>query len=100
MSNIKNIWVYAHWKGMHEPECIGKLSAQSAKGRKAFSFTFDENWIASKKQLLLDPDISWYGGPQYPEKKENFGMFLDAMPDSWGRTLMKRRASVSSILED
>ncbi|GLU51266.1 hypothetical protein [Dyadobacter frigoris] len=43
---------------------------------------------------MLDPDIAWFGGVQYPNQKENFGIFLDSMPDTWGRTLMKRRASV------
>ena len=69
------------------------LSARQAKGKKAFSFEYDKQWIASKEQLLLDPDISWYPGAQYPNKKENFGILMDSMPDSWGRTLMKRRAA-------
>ena len=89
----KNILVYAHWVGMPEPKCIGILSAHQAKGRKAFSFEYDIHWINSKEQLLLDPDISWYTGPQFPVGKENFGIFLDSMPDTWGRTLMKRRAA-------
>ena len=57
-----DIIVYAHWAGMAEPKCVGVLSAQQAKGRKAFSFEYDEEWINSKEQLLLDPDISWYSG--------------------------------------
>lgn len=95
MADKTNIWVYAHWKGMMEPRCIGILSAQQAKGRKAFSFSYDKDWIASSEQLLLDPDIEWYTGQQYPIGKDNFGIFLDSMPDSWGRTLMKRRAVIS-----
>jgi serine/threonine-protein kinase HipA len=87
-----DIWVYAHWIGMGEPRCIGILSAQQAKGRKAFSFAYDKDWMASKEQRLLDPDISWFPGTQYPQSKENFGMFLDSMPDTWGRKLMMRRA--------
>ncbi len=90
--NKTDIWVFAHWRGMKEPRCIGILSAHQAKGRKAFSFEYDLDWIQSNEQLLLDPDIGWYTGPQFPEGKENFGMFLDSMPDRWGRTLMKRRA--------
>ena len=31
---------------------------------------------------------------QYPNGKENFGVFLDSMPDTWGRTLMKSRAAL------
>lgn len=92
MADKTDIWAYAHWKGMLQPRCIGILSAQQAKGRKAFSFSYDKDWIASSEQVLLDPDIEWFSGQQYPNGKENFGVFLDSMPDTWGRTLMKRRA--------
>lgn len=93
MAGKTDIWVYAHWVGMPEPKCIGVLSAQQAKGRKSFSFAYDSSWIASPEQILLDPEISWFTGAQYPNGKENFGVFLDSMPDTWGRTLMKRRAA-------
>ena len=96
MADKTDIWVYADWKGMASPKCIGILSAQQAKGRKAFSFSYDTNWISSQEQLLLDPDIAWYSGQQYPNGKENFGVFLDSMPDTWGRTLMKRRAAINA----
>jgi serine/threonine-protein kinase HipA len=93
MSVKTDITVYAHWQGMAEPKTIGLLSAQQAKGRKSFSFAYEPSWIASNEQLLLDPDIAWFTGPQYPSDKGNFGVFLDSMPDTWGRTLMKRRAA-------
>lgn len=89
----QDIYIYAHWKGLEEPQLMGVLSAMYAKGKKAFSFEYDKNWLKSKEQMLLDPDIQFYSGPQYPNNKENFGVFLDSMPDTWGRTLMKRRAS-------
>ena len=91
MSTKTNIYVYAHWKDMQDPKIIGILSAQQAKGKKAFSFEYDKNWLKTEQKFLLDPDIQLYGGPQYPNQKENFGIFLDSMPDTWGRTLMKRR---------
>lgn len=92
MTYIKtNIYVYAHWQEMKEPKIIGVLSAQQAKGKKAFSFEYDNDWLKTEQKFLLDPDIQLYGGPQYPNQKENFGIFLDSMPDTWGRTLMKRR---------
>ena len=96
MAEKTDIWVYAHWKGMIMPKCIGILSAQQAKGRKAFSFSYNSDWIYSEQQLLIDPDIAWYTGQQFPNVKENFGVFLDSMPDTWGRTLMKRRAALSA----
>ena len=89
-----DIWVYAHWVGMKDPKCIGILSAHFGKGRKTFSFEYDKDWISSQEQMLLDPDLGWYSGPQYPNNKDNFGIFLDSMPDSWGQTLMQRREPI------
>lgn len=91
MSTKTDIYVYAHWIGMQEPKIVGILSAQQAKGKKAFSFKYDKDWLKSGQKFLLDPDIQLYGGSQYPNQKENFGIFLDSMPDTWGRTLLKRR---------
>lgn len=93
VSTKTSIYVYAQWKEMSEPKIIGVLLAKQAKGKKAFRFEYDENWIKSEQKFLLDPDIQFYGGPQYPNQKENFGIFTDSMPDTWGRTLMKRRAA-------
>lgn len=94
MSNNKfDIYVYAHWVGMPEPQLIGTLAAHFAKGKKAFSFEYDKQWLKSGNQFLLDPDIQLYSGQQFPNGKENFGVFLDSMPDTWGRTLMKRRVA-------
>uniref|UniRef100_UPI00404A456C type II toxin-antitoxin system HipA family toxin n=1 Tax=Flavobacterium sp. TaxID=239 RepID=UPI00404A456C len=93
MSQKTDIYVYAHWQEMPEPKIIGILSAQQAKGKKALSFVYDKDWLKSEQKFLLDPDIQLYGGAQYPNQKENFGIFLDSMPDTWGRTLMKRRAA-------
>ena len=91
--NKTDIYVYADWIGMEEPKLIGVLSAQQAKGKKAFSFEYDTLWLKTGQKFLLDPDISLFSGSQYPNQKENFGIFLDSMPDTWGRTLMKRKAA-------
>ena len=91
-ANKIDVYVYAHWLGMPEPKCIGVLSAHQGKGRKSFSFEYDKDWLKSNKSFLLDPDIQYFSGPQFPVLKENFGIFLDSMPDTWGRTLLKRRA--------
>src|SRR5436190_1067164 len=78
---------------MPEPKCIGILSAHQGKGKKDFSFEYDKEWIKSKEQILLDPEIGWYSGPQFSNKEQNFGIFLDSMPDTWGKFLMKKRAA-------
>jgi len=88
-----DIWVYAHWKSMDQPQCLGVLSSGQSKGRTSFNFKYDDNWFKSTKRFQLDPDISWYSGPQFPTNKENFGVFTDSMPDTWGRKLLQRRAA-------
>ncbi|WP_232424810.1 HipA N-terminal domain-containing protein [Algoriphagus resistens] len=92
-----DIYVFAHWKGMPEPKLMGVLSAHHAKGKKAFSFEYDKAWIKSEQQLQIDPDIQFYSGAQFPNQKVNFGIFLDSMPDTWGRTLMKRRVAQQAL---
>lgn len=86
-----DIYVYADWQGLKGSMLMGVLSAHQAKGRKAFSFTYDKEWLKSGHQLQLDPDLQLFTGPQFATDKENFDIFLDSMPDTWGRTLMKRR---------
>ena len=88
-----DIYVFADWVGLEEATLVGTLSAHFAKGKKAFSFEYDKDWLKTDAQRLLDPDIEFYSGPQFPANKENFGIFLDSMPDTWGKTLMKRRAA-------
>lgn len=88
-----DIYVFADWVGLKAPTFIGTLSAHFAKAKKAFSFEYNRDWLKTNAQSLLDPDIQFYSGPQYPTNKENFGIFLDSMPDTWGKTLMKRRAA-------
>lgn len=88
-----DIYVFADWAALGHPTLVGILSAHFAKGKKAFSFEYDTDWLKTDAQRLFDPDIEFYTGPQYPTNKENFGIFLDSMPDTWGKTLMKRRAA-------
>lgn len=92
--NKTDIYVYAHWEDFEIPQLMGVLSAHQAKGRKAFSFSYDKQWLKLDQQHLIDPDLQLYTGQQFSNNKENFGVFLDSMPDTWGRTLMKRREAL------
>ena len=77
MSQSKiDIYVYAHWQEIQEPNLIGILSAQQAKGKKAFSFEYDTNWLKTEQKFLLDPDIQLYGDPQYPNQKKPVAFFF------------------------
>jgi len=86
-----DILVYADWLETSEPKLIGIMAAHQGKARKTFSFSYDKKWLETEKPFLFDPDINWNKGQQFPIGKSNFGIFNDAMPDTWGRTLMKRR---------
>jgi serine/threonine-protein kinase HipA len=86
-----DILVYADWLEISGPKLIGILAAHQGKGRKTFSFSYDEKWLETEKPFLFDSDITWNKGQQFPIGKSNFGIFNDSMPDTWGRTLMKRR---------
>lgn len=90
--NKREIYVYAHWQGLPVPKLMGTLTAHAAKGKKAFDFAYDSHWLQSEKNWLIDPDLQFFSGNQFPNQKENFGISLDSIPDNWGRTLMKRRA--------
>lgn len=88
----KNIYVFADWLGLEHPSLIGILSAYGAKGKKAYGFEFDKNWLKRKETIFFDPDLLNFSGKQFPNQKDNFGFILDSMPDTWGRKLMKRKA--------
>jgi serine/threonine-protein kinase HipA len=98
-SSGNNIYVYAHWKGMESPEMMGILKATEVRGELLFSFNYDEGWLIKNKNFYLDPNLHFFSGPQYPQGKPNFGIFLDSSPDRWGKVLMKRREVVLAKTE-
>lgn len=73
MADKTDIWVYADWKGMASPKCIGILSVQQAKGRKAFSFSYNTDWLNSREQIFastLEKDRFQYSNFQYRRPSE------------------------------
>lgn len=92
IANKRQIYVYAHWKGIENPMLMGKLFAERLRGKEIFSFEYDEEWLKSKNAQLLDPSLQLYSGLHFlnPDQS-NFGLFLDSSPDRWGRILMRRR---------
>jgi serine/threonine-protein kinase HipA len=88
----KLIYVFADWSLTQEPELVGCLFASQSRGKEIFSFGFDQSFIHKHPALNLDPNLLNVVGPQYSAQGHaNFGLFLDAAPDRWGRVLMRRR---------
>ncbi len=74
------------------PVLMGCLYIDMSRGIEHHSFEYDKAWLAaSKNSFILDPDLYPVQGRQYPPGKATFGLFADASPDRWGRTLMERR---------
>lgn len=73
--NKTDIYVYTDWIGLSQPTLVGILSAHQAKGRKAFSFEYDKELLKRKEQRLIDPDIQFYSGQQFPNNKDDFNPY-------------------------
>lgn len=43
---------------------------------------------------FLDPELPAFGGRQYPNGKNIFGLFAAASPDRWGRVLINKRERI------
>ncbi len=88
------IYVYMDASNLVDaPLYMGKLFAESVRGREVFSFEASNDWVQSGCTPYLDADLRMSEGSQYaPAGKTNFGLFLDSCPDRWGRVLMQRRA--------
>ncbi|WP_447639997.1 MULTISPECIES: hypothetical protein [Chitinophagaceae] len=43
--NKTDIYVFADWKELNGPQLMGVLVARQAKGRKAFSFEYNRDWL-------------------------------------------------------
>ena len=90
---MKIIYVYENWLS-DEPSLIGKLYVDVVRGVENYAFEYDRKWLNNSAAVILDPDLNLYGGRQYPNEKENFGIFKDSSPDRWGRVLMKKRERI------
>jgi len=94
---MKEVFVYADWKGLGGPLLMGTLSTEVLKGREIFSFSYVQSWLDTGFAQNLDPDLKLFSGPQFlNDDKSNFGLLLDSCPDRWGRVLMKRREAIKA----
>lgn len=97
----REIEVWADWHELGGPVLMGILRASETRGKGVFSFEYEGDWMKEESFRSLDPDLQYYGGPQYldGETRPNFGLFLDSSPDRWGRLLMQRREAVLAKTE-
>jgi serine/threonine-protein kinase HipA len=91
------IEVWADWSTLPARRRLGVLTVQVARGREVYGFEIDDDWLHRGPVVALDPALQLVRGPQFPAaQRANFGVFLDASPDRWGRVLMDRRAALDA----
>jgi serine/threonine-protein kinase HipA len=71
---------------------VGTLFYAAAHGRAIFSFAYDPAWLKRPDVFEIDPDLQLHAGESYPGDAAGvFRIFLDSVPDRWGRLLLDRR---------
>lgn len=100
-NDYKNILVFADWSGIHGPKLMGTLFCNKLRGKEIYQFEYSKGWLQSKFGFYLDPGLQLFQGRQFPKSSTgNFGLFLDSMPDRWGRQLMMRREAINAKAEN
>lgn len=77
---------------------VGGLVRERGAGKSVISFSYEPDWVAAPTSFALDPSLPLYEGEQYPPTLP--GIFADAAPDRWGRTLLERREALRARRED
>lgn len=97
---MEKLLVFADFNWLEKTELVGELCYEKLRGSDSYAFKFDENWLAIHSGIKLSEDINNYPGMQYTQPgKDIFGCFSDALPDRWGRTLLKRREQIRASEE-
>ncbi len=97
---MEKLYVYADFDWLDTPELVGELSYESLRGSDSYGFKYDNNWLNRHGSLTLSDDLNNYPGQQYTQPgRDIFGCFSDALPDRWGRTLLKRREQIEAQAE-
>ena len=87
---MADVEVFLDWQGQCLP--VGLMRRHPARGRESVTFEYDPGWLASTTSFSIDPGLSKGPGVfRPPAGQEMFGTLGDSAPDTWGRTLMRRR---------
>ena len=94
---MERLLVFADFDWLDKPELVGELCYEKLRGSESYAFRFDDNWLKFHAGIKLSEDINNYPGLQYTQPGNDiFGCFSDALPDRWGRTLVKRRDQIQA----
>lgn len=92
---MERLLVFADFDWLDKPELVGELCYEKLRGSDSYAFQYDEHWLKGHAEVKLSEDINNYPGMQYTQPGQDvFGCFSDALPDCWGRTMLKRREQI------
>lgn len=82
-------------------EQVGILQRNLHKEDLPASFQYMASWEQHPGRFMLDPRLDIHSGEQFPNHgMPGFGIFLDSVPDRWGRMLMERREAAEAEREN
>ncbi len=97
---MEKLIVFADFDWLGKPELMGELCYEKLRGSDCYAFQFDNEWLKRHADIKLSDDLNNYPGMQYTQPGSDiFGCFSDALPDRWGRTLLKRREQLAAAEE-
>lgn len=92
---MERLLVFADFDWLDKSELVGELCYEKLRGSDSYAFQYDEHWLKGHAEVKLSEDINNYPGMQYTQPGQDvFGCFSDALPDRWGRTMLKRREQI------
>ena len=75
-----------------ESRKVGVLRRHSGTGRERVTYEHDADWLKSPEAFQFDPTLPLRRGTLHPGANNvMFGTLGDSAPDTWGRSLMRRR---------
>ncbi len=91
------VGVHLDAEELSPPRRVGTLSRELGGATSVISFSYDPGWAADPAAFAIDPSLPLYEGEQYQGVPA--GIFSDAAPDRWGRTLLERREAAAARQE-
>ena len=87
---MADVEVFLDWQGPCRR--IGLMRRHGSRGRQSVTFEYDPEWIRDASNFSLNPSLPVGPGTFHPPAgQEMFGTLGDSAPDTWGRTLMRRK---------
>lgn len=83
-----------------KPILVGSLSIESSHGHEKYFFEYSQDLLKHPWSFCLNPQLEWFSGKQSLDSFHAVDVFLDSVPDHWGRALLKRREELKAEKEN